>query len=208
MIQGGEPSGGEAPRNVLDEARGNGFVWVAAALLLLAIGYRLTRNTPPTRPPVEVFEAPVEREGGGGKRLYVHVAGAVRRPGLYRLPAGARVAAAIELAGGPRKRADLTTTNLAAKVEDGQQVIVPLRGKVVAAAPAAGGPAATAAGPISLATATQAQLEELDGIGPALAQAILAYRDANGGFRSVEELQEVDGIGEKRFEALREAVQP
>ena len=192
---------------MLEEARGNGFVWVAAALLLLAIGYRFTRGAPPTPPPVEISEAR-PTGGRGEKRLYVHVAGAVRRPGLYRVPEGARVAAALELAGGPRRNAELTTTNLAAKVEDGQQVVVPTRGRgrLAAAAPPAAGTAAAA--PISLATATQAQLEELDGIGPALAQAILAYRDANGGFRSVEELQEVDGIGEKRFESLREAVRP
>ena len=92
-------------------------------------------------------------------------------------------------------------------MQDGQQIIVPVRGGTpVAAAPSA--TPGVAAGQVSLATATQAQLEELDGIGPTLAARIIEYRDANGGFRSVEELGEVDGIGEVRLEALREAVQP
>ena len=147
---------------------------------------------------------------GGGPRVYVHVAGAVRRPGLYRLPSGARVASALELAGGPRRRADLTGTNLAARVQDGQQIVVAVRGRVPAPAATATGTAGAASGGarISLASATQAQLEELDGIGPALASSIIEYRDAHGGFRSVEELAEVDGIGEVRLEALRQAVQP
>ena len=136
----------------------------------------------------------------------MHVAGAVRRPGLYRVRDGARVAVALRLAGGPTGKAELTGTNLAARVQDGQQIVVPLRGTApVAAAAALGG---VPAGPISLASATQAQLEELDGIGPTLAARIIEYRDANGGFRSVEELGEVDGIGEVRLAALREAVQP
>jgi competence protein ComEA len=126
------------------------------------------------------------------------------------VPAGARVATALELAGGPKPRADLTTTNLAAKVQDGQQVVVPMRGRPTAAVSSAAPSTAAgpAAGPLSLATATQAQLEELDGIGPALASSIIEYRDAHGGFRSVEELGEVDGIGEVRLEALRRAVRP
>jgi len=191
-----------------DERRSHLFLWVAAGLLLLAVGYRALGNRPPDPPPVAVEQkaaAKAPRSRGG--RVYVHVAGAVRRPGLYRVREGARVAAALELAGGPARKADLAGTNLAARVEDGQQVVVPLRGAVPApaAAPSAAG---AIAGPLSLANATQAQLEELDGIGPTLAARILEYRDAHGGFRSVEELGEVDGIGEVRLEALRQAVQP
>lgn len=146
--------------------------------------------------------------------VFVHVAGAVRRPGVYGLPAGARAGEALERAGGPRRAADLTAVNLAARVRDGQQVVVPARGR---ASPGAGAPAgavaapsagAPAAAPLSLSTASQAQLEELDGIGPALAARILEYRQANGGFRSVDELREVEGIGEKRFASLRAAVAP
>jgi len=202
---------------VLEERRQNLFVWVAAALLIAAVGYRLIgAGAPAAAPPVELERPAGEARGGGargdgraqaGERLYVHVAGAVRRPGLYRVAAGARIAAALELAGGPRPKADLAAINLAAKAEDGQQILVPLR-SAAARAPAAVASGTESGGPISLATATQPQLEELDGIGPVLAQAILEYRDENGGFRSVEELQEVSGIGEVRLEALREAVRP
>jgi competence protein ComEA len=188
------------------------FPWIAAALLVLAVGYRLMGGRQPDAPPVTVDEPATAKPASGrptGRRLYVHVAGAVRRPGLYRVRDGARVAAALSQAGGPTGKAELTGTNLAARVEDGQQIVVPVRGAVPVAAAASAPPGAAAGtGPVSLATATQAQLEELDGIGPTLAARIIEYRDANGGFRSVEELGEVDGIGEVRLEALRAAVQP
>jgi len=190
--------------------------WAVAAALLVIAGLRAygppgdgRGAEPASAPPVRVQSGPASRGGPRGPRLYVHVAGAVRRPGLYRVAEGSRVAAAIARAGGPLVRAELTAVNLAQTIEDGQQVIVP---SAVAAGGAAA-PGAVAAGvpegvPISLATATQQQLEELDGIGPTLAGAILEYRDSNGGFRSVEQLKEVDGIGEKRFAALEEAVRP
>lgn len=108
--------------------------------------------------------------------------------------------------------ADLTAVNLAQPLEDGQQVIVPRQGSAGApTAPggAAGAPAGASGSALpSLATATVDQLEQLDGIGPALAARIVEYRESHGGFRSVEELREVEGIGEKRFAALRDAVRP
>jgi competence protein ComEA len=143
-------------------------------------------------------------------RVYVHVAGAVRRPGLVRVAAGARVAVAVSRAGGPTRRADLTAVNLAAQLEDGQQVIVPVRGAAGAALAAGGSslePGSPGAPKLSLAIATAEQLDELDGIGPTLSERIVEYRTENGGFRSLEELREVEGIGEKRFESLREALQ-
>jgi competence protein ComEA len=145
--------------------------------------------------------------GAGGERLFVHVAGAVRRPGLFRVPAGSRVAAALARAGGPGRKADLTLVNLAARVQDGQQVVVPTAGAAPPAGIGAAGAGVTGAKP-SLATATVEQLEELDGIGPTLSERIVEYRDAHGGFRSLGELRDVEGIGEKRFESLREALQP
>jgi competence protein ComEA len=195
---------------VPDERRSHLFLWIAAGLLLLAVGYRVLSGRQPDPPPVSVEEpaaATPSRSRPAARRVYVHVAGAVRRPGLYRVREGARVAAALELAGGPTARAELTGTNLAARVQDGQQIVVPVRGGATAAAAGPVAPGATA-GPLGLASATQAQLEELDGIGPTLAARIIEYRDAHGGFRSVEELGEVDGIGEVRLEALRKAVQP
>jgi len=190
--------------------------WAVAAALLVLAGLRAfgppgdgSAGPPAGAPAVRVQPGPAARTGSRGPRLYVHVAGAVRRPGLYRVAEGSRVAAAIARAGGPLPRAEMTAVNLAQTIEDGQQVIVP---SAVATGGAAA-PGAVAAGaseglPVSLATATQEQLEELDGIGPVLAGAIVEYRDANGGFRSVEQLKEVDGIGEKRFAALAEAVRP
>ena len=149
-------------------------------------------------PPLEV------RGAGAGGALVVHVAGAVRRPGVYRLRAGARVADAVRRAGGARRRADLSAVNLASELQDGRQVLVPLRAAGGGAAAVAG---ATAPGvPLALHTATVAQLDELDGSGPATAQQIVSYREAHGGFGSVEELDQVPGIGETRLAALRDKV--
>lgn len=153
----------------------------------------------------------VERADGG--RVTVHVAGAVRRPGVYRLRAGARVDDALRSAGGPRGHADLAAVNLAAKLEDGRQVLVPERaaapvpGAAGAGGAAAGGAAGTAtAGPpaaaINLNTATLEQLDTLDGVGPGIAQRILDYREQHGGFSRVDELGEVPGIGAKRLATL------
>lgn len=133
--------------------------------------------------------------------LVVYVSGAVRRPGLVRLRDGDRVGDAIDAAGGARPSANLEAVNLAARLADGQQVTVP-RG--VAGAVGASG----STGPISLSTATPEQLDTLDGVGPGLAQKIIDYRTQHGGFRSVDELGEVPGIGEKRLESLRAQLQP
>ena len=145
---------------------------------------------------------------GGGDRVVVHVAGAVRDPGVYKLPSNARVDDAVARAGGATRRADLGGLNLAAKLEDGRQVLVPERPRPGAAAP----PAAAAAGdpaegqPLNLNTATLEQLDTLSGIGPLTAQKILDYREELGGFSSIEELGEIPGIGEKRLASLREEV--
>jgi competence protein ComEA len=151
----------------------------------------------------------IERPASTG--ALVHIAGAVRHPGVYRLHDGDRVKDAVERAGGARAGADVNAINLAAKVADGQQVVVPRRG---AAAPAVGDPGAGegAVGaatqpPVSLNSATAAQLDTLDGVGPATAQKILDYRREHGGFRSIDDLGEVPGIGPKRMAALRGKVQ-
>jgi competence protein ComEA len=178
--------------------------WAVAAVVAVLLGARLL-DSGPTPPPVRVGGAKggePRRAGAAAGGPYVHVAGAVRRPGLYRLPQGARVAAAVRRAGGPSANADLNLVNLAARLQDGQQVVVP-------AAPAAGGAAAVGAdGPISLGSATAEQLDELDGIGPTLAERIVEYRQAKGGFGSLDQLAEVEGIGEKRLEALKTALTP
>jgi competence protein ComEA len=157
----------------------------------------------------------VDEDGGGDGRLVIHVAGAVRQPGVYRLRSGARVDDAVQRAGGPTRRAALGGLNLAAELEDGRQVLVPeraRRGGGAAAAPAAGvtaaAPAPAPGQPINLNTATLEQLDTLSGIGPLTAQKILDFREERGGFGSVEELGEIPGIGDKRLASLREEVTP
>ena len=143
-------------------------------------------------------------------RLVVDVTGAVRRPGVYRLPVGARVQDAVRRAGGATPRADSAAVNLAAKVADGQQILVPERAPAAGGAPGssrAGGGSAPA-GPVSLNSATAEQLDQLDGVGPATAAKIIAWRTANGGFSSVDDLAQVAGIGPKKLEALRPQVAP
>jgi competence protein ComEA len=187
-------------------------VYVAAALAILLIGARYLHDSRPAPAARSSAPAAVRVRPAGDGWATVQVAGAVRRPGVYRLRTGQRVDDAVQRAGGLRPGADLTGVNLAAKLEDGRQVIVPERGAAQAsaagAAPGAVAPgAATApAAPINLNTATAEQLDQLDGVGPVTAQKILAYRQAHGGFRSVAELGQVPGIGEKRLAALRQRV--
>ncbi|MCW2988963.1 MAG: ComEA family DNA-binding protein [Solirubrobacterales bacterium] len=141
--------------------------------------------------------------GSGGRDVVVHVAGAVRKPGVYTLPAGSRVDDAVKRAGGITGGGSPDAINLAARLSDGQQVVVP-------STRAGAGPAtATAAdGPISLGSATVEQLDTIEGIGPVTAQNILDYRDEHGGFSSVEEVDQVPGIGPATMEALKSRLQP
>ena len=167
-------------------------------------------GAPPTaaRPSTETGDAAGARTVSGAT-VTVHVAGAVRTPGVIALPTGARVIDAVEGAGGGLPDADLDHLNLAAKLVDGQRILVT---KVGQAAPVGmADPSDVVSAPdsgalIDLNNATSAQLETLPGIGPALAGAIIAERDRRGGFRSVNELREVRGIGEKRFAELRDRV--
>jgi competence protein ComEA len=139
--------------------------------------------------------------GGEGTRdVVVHVAGAVRRPGVYRLPAGARVTDAVKRAGGLAPGALEDAINLAARLSDGQQVVVPARG----AAAATG----ASEGPISLGSATVEQLDEIEGIGPVTAQDIIDFRDQHGGLSSIEQLDQISGIGPATMGSLRAALQP
>jgi len=159
--------------------------------------------------------APGAAAGRRGRSVTVHVAGAVVRPGVVELPSGSRVIDAVEAAGGARADADLDRLNLAALLTDGQRVAVARAGEPPPAldegatgGPSGGAPAVggAAGGPVNLNTATQQQLEGLPGVGPVLAQAILRERDRRGGFRRVEDLRGVRGIGEKRFADLRPLV--
>ena len=147
-------------------------------------------------------------EDGGGKpaRVLVHVAGAVRRPGVYALRTGDRVDDAVRRAGGATPKADLGGLNLAAEVEDGRQVLVPVRAGAGAAGAAASAAAPAEGQPLNVNTATLEQLDGLTGVGPITAQKILDAREERGGFGSIEELGEIPGIGEKRLATLREEV--
>jgi competence protein ComEA len=138
-------------------------------------------------------------------RIVVDVAGAVRRPGLYRLPQGSRIADAVARAGGATGKASLDGVNLAAPIVDGEQIVVPARTPSGAAAGAGGG---APAGPVSLNTATAEQLDALPGIGPVTAQKIVDYRAQHGAFHSVDELDAISGIGPAKLEQLRGLVVP
>jgi competence protein ComEA len=144
--------------------------------------------------------------GSSPPALVVDVAGAVRRPGLVRLPKGARVADAVARAGGLTRRAERSGVNLAALVSDGEQVLVPERGAAVTAAGAGG--TAGAAGPVSLNSATAEQLDTLPGIGPVTAQKIVSYREQHGSFTSVDGLDAIPGIGPARISELQGLVVP
>ncbi|MFD4256100.1 helix-hairpin-helix domain-containing protein [Streptomyces sp. NPDC058534] len=150
-----------------------------------------------------------------GAEIVVDVGGKVRKPGIHRLPAGSRVADALRAAGGVRDGAKTDGLNQARFLVDGEQVVVgapvPVAGVAPGGAGTAGGGSAAAAGPaapVSLNTATPDQLDTLPGVGPVLAQHIIDYRTQRGGFRSVDELREVNGIGERRFADLRDLVRP
>ena len=150
-----------------------------------------------------------EIEAAPPARLVVHVVGAVRRPGLYRLDHGSRIADAVRRAGGATRRADLSLVNLAAQVSDGTQVVVPARVAVEAEpGEGGGGTAGPAAGPVHLNTATLEQLDALPGIGPVTAQKIIDYREQHGAFSSIDDLDAIPGIGPARLEQLREQVAP
>jgi competence protein ComEA len=176
---------------------------LVALLVLVVAGKLLLRPARPAVPaPVRVAaRAPTSP----ATILFVNVVGAVRRPGLYRLRDGSRVADAVTRAGGPTPKAEIELLNLAARIADGEQIVVPRRG--VAGAVAASG-AGAPAGPVHLNSATLEQLDGLPGVGPVTAQKILGYRQQHGAFGSVDELDAIPGIGPARLATLRGLVAP
>jgi competence protein ComEA len=220
---------------MLDLSRSELAAYAACVVLVVLLGWRVLRSDgekstapvavrggvatttttgAPEGPSVSVAPA---RDGSAT----VHVVGAVRRPGVYRLRLGQRVQDAIRRAGGASGTTDLQAINLAAKIADGQQIVVPRRAATTggsAAAAGGGAPAGTAvggssgaagaapSGPINLNSATTEQLDTLDGVGPATAQKILEYRTQHGGFSSIDDLAQIPGIGPKKLEALKTQV--
>jgi competence protein ComEA len=192
---------------------------VAAVAILVAalLAWRARPHVDPVAPPsfdAVATTSAASSAGRGGPstaaaEVVVAVGGKVRKPGLVRLPPGARVADALAAAGGANPGVDVALLNLARKVVDGELIMVgvtPPPGVTTApAAPAAGGPSA-AAGPINLNTATLADLDTLPGVGPVLAQRILDARESQGGFHAVSDLRKVDGIGDARYEQLKDLV--
>jgi len=186
---------------------------VGCLAVLLFIGSKLLARpqataalAPPAAPPTETGAATTTA-------VVVDVVGAVRRPGLYRLEQGARIADAVSRAGGATPKADLALINLAAPLADGEQVVVPKRGTAAFGAPTAGAGSsgaggAPSGGPVHLSTATLEQLDSLPGIGPVTAQKILDYRQKHGAFTSTDELDAVPGIGPARLDQLKDLVAP
>jgi competence protein ComEA len=183
-------------------------VYAALAVAVLLIGARAIKSGEGKATAAAAYSGggSFSVSSAGGSDLVVHVAGAVASPGVYRLPAGSRVTDALQRAGGPGPLALVDSVNLAARLADGQQVVIP----EAVSAGAAAGPAAAAMpdAPISLGTATVEQLDTIEGIGPVTAQDIVDYRDEHGGLASIEQLDEISGIGPATMEALRDGLQP
>lgn len=179
-----------------------GVVVATAAVLLVP---REFHRRSPAAPIPALRIATHARAPAPSAQLVVDVAGAVRRPGLYHLATGTRIADAVAAAGGATAKADVTLVNLAAPLADGEQVLVPARGIPTAGA-AEGAPSPTA--PVDLNTATAEQLDALPGVGPATAQRIIDYRQAHGPFRSTDELEGVPGIGPSKLAQLKGLVIP
>jgi competence protein ComEA len=177
------------------------------ALILLLGRFVLGAGTTTTAASLPPPPAMAGVTGLPSSRVVVDVVGAVRRPGLYRLGHGSRIADALTRAGGATSKANLAQVNLAAPLADGEQVVVPQRGP----GGGAGGGATstgTSAEPVQLSTATLEQLDSLPGVGPVTAQKILDYRQKHGAFQSVDELDAVPGIGPKRLDQLHDLVVP
>jgi len=188
-------------------SRRSALVGAAVLLVVLVLADRLLLGAGAAQP-AQVIPPPAAMTTVDA-RLVVDVVGAVRRPGLYRLAQGTRVADALSRAGGLTPKADRTLVNLAAPLADGEQVIVPARVSGAGAAGISGGSGSAApAGPVHLNVATLEQLDALPGVGPVTAQKILDYRQKHGAFGSVDELDAIPGIGPARLDQLRDLVAP
>jgi competence protein ComEA len=218
----------------MDISRRQAYVYVGLALVVAVLGARYLFSSHAAAPaggqsllgmasyaPSSPSSSSAPSSFASPQEIVVYVCGAVRRPGVYHLAPGARVADLLAAAGGAGAKAALQAVNLAAKLLDGQQVVVPVRGAAGSTVAAAGSAAGDATGtggaagapgtgapaaPVDLNTATLEQLDALPGVGPATAQKIIDYRTANGGFKSVDDLKNVSGIGDAKFATLQPLV--
>lgn len=195
---------------------------IALGVLVIAIvagaAYAYARSLPKSAPesvasPIPTAEATGSLEPGSSAAVFVHVAGAVNRPGVYELPAGARVIDGVDAAGGARPDADLSSINLARALTDGERVYIPRRGEVPPASVAppdpsggGGGGSSNVSGKVNINTASVSELEQLPGIGEVIAQRIVDYRTQHGPYKTVRDLLKVEGIGEKKFESIKDHV--
>lgn len=180
---------------------------VGATLMVRHLGAHAASAPPLRVPPIRASATGAPRAAPAAAAAVVDVEGAVRRPGLVRLPKGARVADAVARAGGLTAKAERSGVNLAAPVADGQQVLVPEAGTAGAAA-SSGAPGGPAGGPVSLNAATAEELDTLPGIGPVTAQKIVTFREQHGPFQSVDGLDAIPGIGPARIAELQGLVTP
>lgn len=199
--------------------RARALVGAVVVVLLVALGVTVVVGivrSGATAPQVIPTDRSSAEGGGDGTdvsagTLYVHVSGAVARPGLYRLEGDARLVDAVAAAGGFAGDADDAGVNLARPVSDGEQVVVPVKGAVASGGAAAGSGGVGTGGVVgdarvNLNTATVAELDTLPRVGPAIAQRIVDWRTTNGRFSAVDDLLSVPGIGEKMLESLRPLV--
>lgn len=203
------PIGGDASRLTLAMRRPTGIRLGVGAMVVLLLGGLVaavvvsllgtagqTRTLPPPT---------ADPTAATGAVVYVHVLGEVIEPGVFQLRDGDRVIDAIAAAGGFTATADQQAVNLARFLSDGEQILVPVQGAAPTAGPAPG-EGGTVGGKVNINTASSAELETLPRVGPAMAERIIAWRDTNGRFSSVDDLLSVTGIGDKTFEALRDLV--
>lgn len=172
---------------------------LSALILLVAL--------PPRGTPVELLPAPTLAP------ISVHVSGAIREPGVYQLPQGSRVQEAVDAAGGLQIEADLQAINLAARIKDGEKIHIPVKGEIAPSIPARTNPsekigseAADEGTLVNINTASLEELLNLPGIGETRAKDIIAYRESHSGFKSIDEIQEVSGIGPVIFERLKDFI--
>jgi competence protein ComEA len=188
--------------------RGVRALAVVAALAVLVAGVLAWRARPRPEPVAAVAQSPaVPSALVPSGFVVVAVAGRVRNPGLVRLPAGSRVADALDAAGGALPGTDLSFLNLARKLVDGELVVIGATPPPGAVDAGSGGGAGAPGGKVNLNSATLTQLETLPGVGPVLAQHIVDYRTKHGGFRSVADLRQVDGVGDTRYAQLKDLVE-